>query len=290
MSDTFPIIVKLFIASLTLSSCANSHHDGSERSETGALQVWTAPETALIPVGTFKAGSNYAESVACTENVPPHDATLGDESAEQYCERVGPHVWFLDEQPIRDVSFDTAIEFSITEVTVEQFASFVDETGYITTAEETGATLGFDKDQSTVETFSRVEGYTWKQPWPGAGSIEYLSNYPAVHVSRKDALAYCNWLSTKTGDRWRLPTADEWEYAALAGQINYPQSGTYAWGANLPDQEAYGNVSDISFANEFPDWKYPVLSSHNDGFALTSPVATFKANKFGLFDMTGNVR
>ena len=284
MSITFRNIIKPLVISLALTSCTHNTYDLSDSVE------MDKPKTTFIPTGRFMAGSEYAKSEACTNGVPPDGVSLGSESEEEYCERVGPHIWFLDEYPIRTVSLDTAFELSVTEITIGQFAAFVEETDYITTAEEIGETLGFDqRRRSSVITFTGVEGFTWKHPWPGADTIENLSDYPVVHVSREDALAYCDWLSRKTGSRWRLPTADEWDYAALGRQSGYPKSGTYAWGTELPDQKRLGNVSDMSFAQEFVNWKYPILSSHNDGFSLASPVATFSENGFGLFDMTGNV-
>lgn len=250
-----------------------------------------APKTVEVPAGQFVAGSDYAITVACTDGTPPEGADLQGEDAEAYCKKVGPQVWFADELPLRDVALTAGFEMAATEVTVGQFAQFVDETGYVTVAEREGRTLGFDGETGAIDVFSVVEGYSWRKPWPGAdqAKIAELVVYPVVHVAIEDAEAYSAWLSEKTGETWRLPSADEWEYAALGGLAGYPSSGTYSWGHENPDGEAVANVSDISFSDRFKNWRYPILSEHDDGFALAAPVGSFAANGYGLHDMTGNV-
>jgi len=90
---------------------------------------------------------------------------------------------------------------------------------------------------------------------------------PAVRVSWHDAVAYAQWLSQKTGKRFRLPTEAEWEYAARAGTQT-----AYYWGNGIGGGRA--NCSDCG--------------SRWDG-EQTAPVGSFKPNAFGLFDMLGNV-
>jgi formylglycine-generating enzyme required for sulfatase activity len=90
-------------------------------------------------------------------------------------------------------------------------------------------------------------------------------------VSWNDARAYVEWLSQKTGHRYRLPSASEWEYAAV------PAAG---------DLCAQANVADQSAAERFPGWK---TQSCRDGYTEAAPVGSFAANSFGLHDMYGNV-
>lgn len=95
-------------------------------------------------------------------------------------------------------------------------------------------------------------------------------NRPVIHVSWDDAQAYAAWLSEKTGKRYRLPTEAEWEYAARAGT-----TGRFFWGDDPADTQL------CEYANGSADC--------NDGYLNTSPVASFKPNPFGLYDMLGNV-
>lgn len=99
---------------------------------------------------------------------------------------------------------------------------------------------------------------------------------PVIHVSWEDAQAYAAWLSQKTGARYRLLSAAEWEYAARAGA-----DGAYAWGER-PDRDM------MNFGG--PDC--PPCTGETGGrdvWLETAPVAQFPANAFGLYDMSGNV-
>ena len=67
---------------------------------------------------------------------------------------------------------------------------------------------------------------------------------PVVSIKWNDAIAYVEWLSEETGQRYRLPTEAEWEYAARAGGVT-----AYPWGAESARACEFANVKDKS-ANE----------------------------------------
>ena len=90
---------------------------------------------------------------------------------------------------------------------------------------------------------------------------------PAINVSREDARAYAVWLSEQTGKRYRLPSEAEWEYAARAGTTT-----RYSWGDDIGANRA-------NFGGCGSEWDNK-----------TSPVGSFAANAFGLYDMHGNIR
>jgi len=90
---------------------------------------------------------------------------------------------------------------------------------------------------------------------------------PVINVSWNDARAYTEWLSEQTGQRYRLPTEAEWEYAAAAGTDT-----PYWWGFELGS----GNANCFNCGSEW------------DG-ASTAPVGRFEANPFGLHNTAGNV-
>ena len=84
--------------------------------------------------------------------------------------------------------------------------------------------------------------------------------HPAVNVSFADAMAYCQWLSDRTGLDYRLPSEAEWEYACRAG------TQTARW---------WGNKLDPKMAD-----------FNRQG---TTEVDAHRANQWGLYDMLGNV-
>ena len=92
-------------------------------------------------------------------------------------------------------------------------------------------------------------------------------NRPVINVSWNDATAYTQWLSEQTGHTYRLPTEAEWEYAARAGTET-----KYWWGNDIGSNNA----------NCYSTYC-------RDSYETTSPVGSFAANPFGLFDTAGNV-
>ena len=101
---------------------------------------------------------------------------------------------------------------------------------------------------------------------------------PVINVSWKDAQQYVKWISSKTGEQYRLPSEAEWEYAARAGSET-----KYFFGNSASDLCRYANgaaaETDFSWRNK----------DCRDDYQRTAPVASFTANAFGLYDMHGNV-
>ena len=96
---------------------------------------------------------------------------------------------------------------------------------------------------------------------------------PVINVSRQDALEYCAWLSSQTGAIYRLPSEAEWEYTARAGTT------TAFW---------WGGYIDTHLANYDGNSSY-AGSSTGENRERTMPVAQFKPNPFGLYQVHGNV-
>ncbi|MEL6286700.1 MAG: formylglycine-generating enzyme family protein, partial [Pseudomonadota bacterium] len=96
---------------------------------------------------------------------------------------------------------------------------------------------------------------------------------PVINVSWEDAQAYADWLSRKTGERYRLLSEAEWEYVARAG-TNTP---FYFGNTITPDQANYAGIYTY---NGGPKGTY---------HQKTVPVGTYPRNAFGVHDMHGNV-
>jgi formylglycine-generating enzyme required for sulfatase activity len=116
----------------------------------------------------------------------------------------------------------------------------------------------------------QVAGAAWHHPEGPQSDLAERGDHPVVHVSWRDAAAFCEWSGT------RLPTEAEWEFAARGGGV-----GEFPWGNELePGGEHRMNV----FQGTFPS-----LDTGDDGFAGTAPVDAFTPNGYGLYNVTGNV-
>ena len=128
-------------------------------------------------------------------------------------------------------------------------------------------------------------------------------NQPAVRISWKEAMEYCQWLSEKTGMKFTLPTEAQWEWACRSG------SNTAFWFGDLKsDFSSYANLGDIKlkeFAactaykfyesaeiiqnpNKYDDW-IPRDTTYNDGGFISESVGRYIRSPWDLFDMHGNV-
>jgi hypothetical protein len=125
-------------------------------------------------------------------------------------------------------------------------------------------------------------------------SFAQTGDHPVVNVSWEDARAFCKWLSGKESRKYRLPTDAEWSAA-----VGLPkESGTtpkendekiqdiFPWGTTWPPPKGAGNFADVS-RKIYP--QAPIIDGYDDGFADTAPVGSFAVNRFGLFDISGNV-
>ncbi len=185
------------------------------------------------------------------------------------------------EVPLHRVELD-GFRMAATSVTNQEFAAFVDATGYRTTAEDHGisavfyaAFLGRREDILSIPTrvpwWLAVRGADWRHPDGPASTLQGREDHPVVHVSWDDAQAFCTWSDT------RLPTEAEWEYAARGGLADR----RYAWGNELLMEGAWNcNI-----------WqgRFPKENSAEDGYLTTAPVESYQPNGYGLHQMAGNV-
>ncbi len=176
-----------------------------------------------------------------------------------------------DEGPRHEVTISKPFYMGVYHVTRGQFAAFVDDKHFKTDAEKDGWSIAWNGIK-----FDKVNGVWWKKP--GFGQTD---EHPVVCVSHNDAVAFCEWLSKKTGKTVRLPTEAQWEYACRAGT-----TAAYQWGDNPDEGKGWCNAGDLTAKKTLGE-KLPFFN-WSDGYTYTSPVGRFKKNAFGLYDMQGN--
>ena len=188
-------------------------------------------EFVFVEGGTFTMGCTEEQSNDCyNDEKPAHEETVKDFYIGKY------------------------------EVTVEQFAKFIEETNYKTDAEKSDSSLIC---ADGVKSYKK--GVNWRFNSAGQLYPKQEYNHPVAHVSWNDAKEYCKWFSEKCGEEVRLPSETEWEYAARGGNLS---RGTKYSGSNVINEVAwYDANSDFS----------------------TQAVGQKKANELGIFDMSGNV-
>ena len=127
------------------------------------------------------------------------------------------------ERPAHYVRFERGFAMSQSEVTVAEFRRFVQATGYRTRASRRGHSTVYDERSGNLVRRSNVD---WSSDYVGAPARD---NAPVLHVSAKDAQAYTEWLSQQSGQRYRLPSEAEFEYALRAGS-----AGSFPWSKAHP--------------------------------------------------------
>ena len=208
---------------------------------------------------------------------------------------MGSENFYPEEAPVRRVRVDP-FWIDETPVTNRQFAAFVDATGYRTFAEiapdprdypgmdpalAKAGSLVFEKTMGPVDLTDFSQwwdfrfGADWRHPTGPDSSLDGLEDHPVVHVTNGDALAYAEWAGKA------LPSEAEWEWAARGGL----QGRDYGWSADHADELA----PDGAMLANYWQGLFPFANTEEDGWLRTSPVRSFPANGFGLYDMIGNV-
>jgi formylglycine-generating enzyme required for sulfatase activity len=244
---------------------------------------------ALAGFGTAYALTRFADpsDPPGMRWVPPGEFTMGSDA--------GP----MTERPVHRVKVD-GFWMDETEVTNAQFRAFVEQTGYVTTAEKTPdweemrkflppgsarppderlvpGSMVFTPPPGPVPLndprawWRYVPGACWKHPEGPGSTIDGKDDHPVVHVSWDDANAYARWAGK------RLPTEAEWECAARGGL----DRKRFTWGDDPP-------ADDSKLANVWQG-DFPYRNTRLDGFERTAPVKSYPPNGYGLFDVAGNV-
>ncbi|HVQ63249.1 MAG TPA: formylglycine-generating enzyme family protein [Terriglobia bacterium] len=202
---------------------------------------------------------------------------------------MGSNDFYPEERPVHRVRID---EFRIDKypVTNAAFRTFVESTSYVTFAERplnpadypdadpalmVPGSLVFQKATRPVDLrnchnwWAYVPGATWNHPEGPGSDLEGRDDHPVVQVAYEDAEAFARWAGKE------LPTESEWEYAARGGL----EGAVFSWGDQFAPN---GKIMANTWHGEFP-W---LNLKSKEG---TSPVGSYPANGYGLYDMCGNV-
>jgi formylglycine-generating enzyme len=217
-----------------------------------------AKDMVWIPGGTFMMGSDDHYP----EEAPAHQVTVDGFWIDQYT------------------------------VTNAQFSRFVEETGYVTSAEKAPnaedypgakpellvpASVVFHRPAVKVDLRNHYNWWTyvpsanWRHPQGPGTSLKGLAKHPVVHIAYEDAEAFAAWAGKE------LPTEAEWEFAARGGL----EGAEFCWGDEFTPQGKH-------VANTWQG-EFPVENLLEDGFEWTAPVGSFPPNGYDLYDMAGNV-
>ena len=248
----------LLVPTLLAAACSGPQPEGAKASE----------------VATVAAVDAKRPDCGLPENQIGAFVTVPEGSVE-----MGANAIYPEENPARTIHV-AAFSMQAHEVTNTQFERFVAATRYVTDAERSSASADpaggsalfvTPKSGEGISGWTLKRGATWKTPGgPGTGLVRRM-NDPVVHVSLADARAYAAWAGG------RLPSEEEWEYAAASGLAD---PANRLSGAMDKDGKPIANF-----------WQgiFPVKNEAKDGFAGAAPVGCFPASTLGLYDMIGNV-
>jgi hypothetical protein len=256
----------LEVAKKAVADAEKAQHDAEAQAEAARNATLAMPTPGIAPETTPAATPSATPpgGAAATPAVNPGAPTLSVQA-------LNPHLK-VDQALTNSLGMRFApvgnVFFAVWLTRVQDFQAFADATGY--------------------------KGNAWREP-----GFKQAPDHPVVNVSWNDANQFCLWLTGKehhdgilaANETYRLPTDLEWSNAVGLP----PESGrtpesrdmdvpdVYPWGTEWPPPAGAGNYTGEETDSDV------AIKGYNDGFAWTSPVGSFTPNKFGLFDMGGNV-
>ena len=306
------------------SKCSTGARDSSAHSDDVVALIDADGEVAVstVPATSGAPGKAGRIPVPSPVHIPPGSARLGTDVPHFPVDGEGPSYRFTLPPP--------GIWMDAVETSVARFALFVKATGHKTEAETYGTSFVHElalapelnaqitSSVAGAEWWLPVANATWKAPeGPGSDIFEPRAptapppaadgdgdrtSLPVVHVSQRDAAAYCAWVGG------RLPSEHEWEYAArggLKGRL-FPWGNARMRGGNDADSDgrggglgsdwdadaavAAGGGRDHSHRANLWQGTFPTRNTAGDGYAWAAPITAFgPQNPYGLFNIVGNV-
>jgi formylglycine-generating enzyme required for sulfatase activity len=217
-------------------------------------------ECALAPKDVFRECQNCPEMVV----IPSGEVLVGSSRSE-----IDIGLAAANEGPQHKVVIKQPLAIGRFEVTRDQFAAFVNASGY--KAGDHCFTFEQNAPQDRANRSFMNPGYVQD------------GNHPAVCVSWADAKAYVAWLSQTTSKSYRLLSEAEFEYAARAGTTS-----RFGFGNDPAEICKFANGADHAAKIAGLPGDAPYMGCR-DGFPFTAPVGSLTPNAFGLYDLIGNV-
>lgn len=234
-------------------------------------------QTPPQPGATFKDCPNCPEMVVLPPGKYMMGATAADRKLTEYIQ---------SELPRHEVTIAYSFALGKFEITVDEFAAYVAETG----AEPGGECgihapeLGRGKNKfigtekpgkRLAPAYIVISDGAFRRP-----GADVSGRHPATCISRREAAAYLAWLGKKTGKPYRFPTEAEWEYATRAGSTT-----VFFFGDRQADLCRYANFADRAA----PYYTAAMAKcAEKPSPAGLAAVGSYKPNAWGLYDMEGN--
>jgi len=207
-----------------------------------------APEMVVVPYGQFEMGAQPGTSAASPVELPRHT-----------------------------VKFKRGFAIARNEITVGQFRQFIESSGYQTRANSRGWSLIFDEKGGSMTKRNSID---WRHDHLGRIAKDEL---PVVHVNLQDASAYAKWLSSKTGESYRLPSEAEFEYVLRADR-----DSLYPWGNEAPKKVVANLAGAGDKSTQSRSWGN-AIAGYRDFHWGAAAVRSFPEESWGTYDMSGNV-
>ncbi len=212
-------------------------------------------EFVTIPAGSFQMGDNFNEGYG--NELPVHTVTL------------------------------SSFQMSKQEITNAQYAQFLNEAKAQNMLKEVNGVIYASTDSSNSQLWCDTSIFSSQSlinSSDGSYSVKSRNgnpqdNHPIVRVSWYGAKAFCDFYG------YKLPTEAQWEYAARGAHSGW----RFPWGTFITHSHAnFDSYYIASYNTSFTRGYHPTYNTGTKPY--TSPVGSFNANSYGLFDMSGNVR
>ena len=221
-----------------------------------ALGIAAPPNMALIPAGSFAMGNCMDPSEGDYWELPLHTVSVS--------------AFYMDQYLVTKSLWDTVYQWAIAH-------------GY--SFDQAGSGMASTHPVQTIDWYDSVKWCNARSEKEGKAAAYYTDAGLSVRYRTGQVEPYVNW-----GSGYRLPTEAEWEKAARGGASGqrFPWGNTISWSQANYNSLGWGNPRQPYDVNPTSGYN-PAWNNGGPPYFYTTPVGTFAANGYGLYDMAGNV-